>query len=219
MKQSANGQKLITDETALMVARDKRLRLRLAEIDDLKKLLQSEIVSLEKKIVTQNRQMELAREELKGIGKLVDRGLVVNTRILTTERLIAELEGKVLDFETAALRAKQDISKATQDATTLQNDREAEIGQDRQDAEAEIAKLNFKISMYKDLMGEALAIAPEAVTVGNDAAANQFFDRQDNRREATETAAEKVRRCFQEMSSRLASRRGSSPTSRGSVKA
>ena len=190
LKQSANGQKLIADETAFMVARDKRLRIQLGEIEDLKKLLQGEIVSLEKKIVTQNRQMELAREELKGVDKLADRGLVANTRVLTTERLIAELEGKVLDFETAALRAKQDISKATQDATTLQNDREAEIGQERQEAEAEIAKLNFKISMYKDLMGEALAIAPEAATVGNDAAAISFSIVRTIDGKATETAAD-----------------------------
>ena len=173
-----------------MVARDKRLRLQLGEIEDLKKLLQGEIVSLEKKIVTQNRQMELAREELKGVDKLAERGLVANTRVLTTERLIAELEGKVLDFETAALRAKQDISKATQDATTLQNDREAEIGQERQEAEVEIDKLNFRISMYKDLMGEALAIAPEAATVGNDAAAISFSIVRTIDGKATETAAD-----------------------------
>ena len=55
------GKKLIADETAFMAAREKRLRLQLAAIDDLKQLLQSEIASLEKKIATQNRQVELSR--------------------------------------------------------------------------------------------------------------------------------------------------------------
>ena len=41
-------------------------------------------------------------------------------------------------METASLRAKQDIAKATQDATSLQNDRDTEIAQDRQQAEADL---------------------------------------------------------------------------------
>ena len=121
-----------------MAARDKRLRLQLAAIEDLKQLLQNEIVSLEKKIDTQNRQVDLSRQELKGIGNLKDQGLVVNARVLSIEQTIAELEGKVLDMETAALRAKQDIAKATQDATSLQNDHDAEVAQERQQAEADI---------------------------------------------------------------------------------
>jgi exopolysaccharide production protein ExoF len=96
---------------------------------------------------------------------------VVNARVLSIERAIAELEGKVLDMETAALRAKQDISKATQNATTLQNDRDAEVAQERQAAEAEIEKLNLKIAMYRDLMAEAMAQDPQAALgTGGDAA-------------------------------------------------
>ena len=57
-----------------MAAREKRLRLQLAAIDDLKQLLQSEIASLEKKIATQNRQVELSRTELQGIGNLKEQG-------------------------------------------------------------------------------------------------------------------------------------------------
>ena len=148
-----------------MAAREKRLRLQLAAIDDLKQLLQSEIASLEKKIATQNRQVELSRTELQGIGSLEDQGLVVNARVLSIEQTIAELEGKVLDMETASLRAKQDIAKATQDATTLQNDRDTEIAQDRQQAEADIEEVTLKIAMYTNLMTEALARGPGAASM------------------------------------------------------
>jgi exopolysaccharide production protein ExoF len=170
LQETDDGRKLIADETAFKAARETRLRVQLSAIEDLKSLLQNEVASLEKKIASQNRQMELSRNELKGIGNLADKGLVVNARVLSIERAIAELEGKVLDMETAALRAKQDISKATQNATTLQNDRDAEIAQERQQAEAEIEKLNLKIAMYRDLMAEAMAQDPQAaLSTGGDA--------------------------------------------------
>ncbi|WP_246245642.1 polysaccharide biosynthesis/export family protein [Mesorhizobium zhangyense] len=162
LQDSADGKKLITDETNFKLARAKKLRDQLQSNEDLRNLLQSEIASLEKKIVTQNRQMELYRKELDSIGNLADRGLVVNSRVLSLEQSVSDLQGKVLDMETASLRAKQDISKATQDAADLQSDRDTEIAQDRQSTEADIEGLSLKIGMYKDLIAEALSHDPAA---------------------------------------------------------
>lgn len=176
LQKSPEGQKLIADETAFMEARTKRLRLQLADLDDLKRLLQSEIDSLAKKIATQNRQVELSREELKGVGNLANKGLAVNARVLSIERTTAELEGKVLDMETASLQAKQDLAKAAQDATSLQNERDTQIAQDRQQAEADINALDLKIAMNTNLMTEALGRAPDAArnTAGADAPKASF---------------------------------------------
>ncbi|MGN6303818.1 MAG: polysaccharide biosynthesis/export family protein [Mesorhizobium sp.] len=162
LNKTAAGKKLMADETSLMQARQKRLRLQLESLDNLKALLQSEIESLEKKITTQTRQTDLAREELKGIDNLAGKGLVVNQRVLTLEQTIAELESKLLDMDTAILRAKQDIAKATQDAISLQNDRDTEIAQDRQQTEADLDTMNLKMGMYSGLMVEALERAPDA---------------------------------------------------------
>jgi exopolysaccharide production protein ExoF len=189
---SPDGQKLMADETAFMAAREKRLRLQLAAIDDLKRLLQTEISSLEKKITTQNRQVELSRTELKGIGNLATQGLVVNARVLSVEQKIAELEGKVLDMETASLRAKQDIAKATQDATSLQNDRDTEIAQDRQQAEADIEEVSLKIGMYTNLMTEALTRGPATAPspAGTDAPAISYAIVRTTDGKAAETVAD-----------------------------
>jgi len=162
LRKSEAGRKLIADETALMEARQQRLRLQLAGLDDLKKLLQAEIESLQQKIATQNRQLDLSQTELKSLGNLAQKGLVVNQRILTIEQTNAELQGKILDMETASLRAKQDIAKATQDATSLQNDRNTEIAQDRQQTEADLDAVKLKMGMNSGLMTEALGRAPEA---------------------------------------------------------
>lgn len=162
LAQTPIGKKLMADETNLMETRQKRLRLQLRSLDDLKQLLESEIESLEKKIATQTRQVNLSRKELEGLGGLADKGLVVNQRVLTLEQTIAELESKVLDMETAVLRAKQDIARATQDAISLQNDRDTEIARDRQETEASLDELNRKLGMYSGLMTEALTRAPDA---------------------------------------------------------
>jgi len=162
LNKTAAGKKLMADETSLMQARQKRLRLQLESLDNLKALLQAEIESLQKKITTQTRQTDLAREELKGIDNLAGKGLVVNQRVLTLEQTIAELESKLLDMDTAILRAKQDIAKATQDAISLQNDRDTEIAQDRQQTEADLDTMNLKMGMYSGLMVEALERAPDA---------------------------------------------------------
>ncbi|MFU0504477.1 polysaccharide biosynthesis/export family protein [Pseudaminobacter sp. NGMCC 1.201702] len=192
LQETAAGKKLIADEIAFKAAREKRLQVQLAAIEDLKTLLQNEVASLEKKIATQNRQMQLSKEELKGIGGLAERGLVVNARVLTIERSIAELEGKVLDMEASTLRAKQDIAKAAQDATNLQNDREAEVAQERQQTEADIDGLNLKIAMYKDLMTEAASLDPQAAVSsgGENAPATNFSIIREADGKTTEIAAD-----------------------------
>ncbi|TWG90117.1 exopolysaccharide production protein ExoF [Mesorhizobium sp. J18] len=162
------AEKLLAEEAGFMEARRKRVELQLEGIEDLKQLLRNEIESLEKKIATQNRQIELSREELKGVGSLAERGLTVNARVLTVEQTIAEMEGKVLDMETAVLRARQDINGAEQDATNLQNDRESEISQQQQETEAKIEALTLQIEMYKKLMAEALSNAPALALEGED---------------------------------------------------
>lgn len=161
---NASDRALVDEESSYMDARRKRLDRQLKAIDDLKELLNNEIKSLEQKISTQKRQVELTEKELESISGLAERGLAKNQRVLDLQRSIAELKGKVLDYETAVLRAKQDANKATQNATNLQNDRETEIAQQRQETDAAIEAINLKIAMYESLMSETLVQAPQAAS-------------------------------------------------------
>jgi len=192
LQKTANGKKLMVDETAFKTARENRLKSQLSALDDLKTLLQNEIASLEKKIASQNRQAELSRKELGDIGNLAEKGLVVNARVLSLERSVAELEGKVLDMETSVLRARQDVSKAEQDAANLRSDRDTEIAQTRQQTEADIEALDLKIAMYKDLMGEALSHGPAAAAAAKSAAepAISYAIVREKEGRATETQAD-----------------------------
>ena len=180
----------LADEKAIMAARQGRLKRRLEALDSLEGLLEGEIKSLEQKAVTQRRQVDLAKKELKGIGSLAEEGLVVNTRILNTERTIADLEGTLLDLETEILRAKQDISKASQDAIDLQSAMDAEIAIERQQVEAKLTEANLKMQMEHGLMTEALSVAPVAALSADGAAEVEFALVRTVDGKATEIAAE-----------------------------
>ena len=140
--------------------------------------------------MTQRRQVDLAKKELKGIGSLAEEGLVVNTRILNTERTIADLEGTLLDLETEILRAKQDISKASQDSIDLQSAMDAEIAIERQQVEAKLTEANLKMQMEHGLMTEALSVAPVAALSADGAAQVEFALVRTVDGKATEIAAE-----------------------------
>jgi len=157
-----DAQKLIADEAAIMHSRKQALTLQLNALDALKTLYQNEITSLEKKMQVQNRQKDLMSKELSSIGGLADKGLVVNSRVMTLETSVADMQSKLLDLDTAALRAKQEINKATRDATDLENSRKAELANQMQETQAALDETDLKLSMYKNLMTEALVNAPEA---------------------------------------------------------
>ncbi|MDN5926831.1 MAG: polysaccharide biosynthesis/export family protein [Hyphomicrobiales bacterium] len=152
---TAEGTKLMKDETAFKETRKKKLDVQLNALADLKSLLQKEVTSLSQKMDTQQRQADLSKKELTSVGSLANKGLAVNQRVLTLEQRTADLEGKILDLETTQLQAKQAISKADQDAASLRNDFEAEVAQTRQQVESDLVAANLKIGMYKDLMAEA----------------------------------------------------------------
>ena len=147
---------LMSSEKALMTSREKRLRLQLTALADLKSLLRNEIESLNKKSETQTRQLELVQSDLDKVDSLAEKGLAVSSRRLTLEQRTADLQAALLDIDTASLKAKQDINKASQDETNLQNDWDAQLAQELQNTEQELDTLALNRGPSRDLMSEAL---------------------------------------------------------------
>jgi exopolysaccharide production protein ExoF len=156
---------IVADEMAILTSDQKNLKLKLQALDDLKGVLQAEIESLQKKITNQQRQVDLAKQQLSSIGPLAQKGLVANTRVLSSEQSIADLEGQVLDYETAILTAKQSISKATQDAIDAENTQSSNLVAARQQTEADLNEATLKVNMQKGLIAEATD--PAASVIGN----------------------------------------------------
>lgn len=162
LKGVADAAGLVESEKALMVSRDKRLKLQLTALAELKALLQSEIDSLGKKSVTQNRQLTLVMEDKERVDVLAEKGLALSARKLSTEQRVADLQAALLDIDTASLKAKQDVSKASQDETNLRNDWDAQLAQELQNTEAELDTLSLKLLTSRDLMTEALFQSADA---------------------------------------------------------
>jgi len=146
---------ILADEMAILTSDQKKLKLKLQALDDLKGVLQAEVESLQKKIVNQQRQVDLAKQQLENIGPLAQKGLVVNTRVLSSEQSIADLQGQILDYETAILTAKQSISKATQDAIDAENTQNSSLAADRQQTEADLNEAELRVNMQQGLMTAA----------------------------------------------------------------
>lgn len=146
---------IVADEMQILSSDQKALKLKLQALDELKGVLQAEIEALQKKIVNQQRQVDLAKQQLESISPLVQKGLVVNTRILSSEQSVANLQGQILDYETAILTAKQSISKASQDAIDAQNTLSSSLASNRQQVEADLNEAALRVSMQKGLIVQA----------------------------------------------------------------
>jgi exopolysaccharide production protein ExoF len=162
---SEEARAIMESEKALMASREKRQRLQLTALADLKSLLENEIDSLAKKSETQTRQLELVQGDLSKVDTLAEKGLAISSRRLALEQRTADLQAALLDIDTASLKAKQDINKASQDETNLTNDRDAELAQELQNTEQELDTLALKLGTSRDLMSEALMQSADAATL------------------------------------------------------
>ena len=168
LQQLPQAADLLASEAALMQSREKRLKLQLQALDDLKALLQAEVVTLAKKTDTETRQLQLANEDRDKVEDLAEKGLALSTRKISAEQRASDLEATLLDIDTASLKAKQDISKANQDEITLRNDWDNQLAQEMQDTDTELETLQLKLSTSESLMQETVAQSADAANIGAD---------------------------------------------------
>jgi exopolysaccharide production protein ExoF len=158
---------IVADETAILVSDQKSLKLKLDALDALKGVLQSEIESLQKKIANQQKQVDLAEQQANSIGPLAQKGLIANARLLSSQQTVTDLQGKILDYETAILTAKQSISKAEQDAIDARNTLGSSLTADRQQTEANLNEAALRVGMQKGLIAQASDPATTAALTGS----------------------------------------------------
>lgn len=175
LKEAPEGAELLASETALMKSREKRLKLQLTALADLKTLLRNEIDSLGKKSETQSRQLKLVESDREKVYNLSEQGLTVSSRRLAIEQQVADLQAGLLDIDTASLKARQDISKASQDETNLTNDWDAQLAQELQNTERELDTVALKLGTSRDLMTEAMMQSADAATVAKQTAASVTY--------------------------------------------
>jgi len=162
---------MFADEMSILETNKNAFDLRLKGLNELQELYSNEIVSLDKKVDNQNRQVDLYKRELDKTAKLVDKGLVVSSRSLGLETTLADTQADLLDLDAASLRAKQEMNKAALDTIDLKNERKSKIALDMQETKSKLDENTLQIKMYSQLMTEALVNAPNATQLtGVDAA-------------------------------------------------
>ncbi len=156
---------LALEEQLLRIRRD-RLARELAAIDEQAQLSVAEIESLERKQVTLNEQLELAEQAATNAQDLASQGLVANQRLFESGQARANIENQLLDVSTAILTARQNIASADRERISLQDTRTAEILEERQEVDGNLAETRARIAGQLAILqaleaGELVDVAPE----------------------------------------------------------
>ncbi|MGH1571573.1 hypothetical protein ACRAWG_13915 [Methylobacterium sp. P31] len=184
-------QALVADEEATARARAEAFTSQIKAADSLKALLDEQIKTLDLKIASQTKQVELSKRELQTYASLTSQGLALSTRQFALERSVAEAEARKLDYEMAALNARQDRQKADQTQNDVRNERRTKILTELTKLRGEIEQDRSKVALQESLMAEANVTGP--TVVGNpDREAQEtqpifILTRRDPKRDTTST--------------------------------
>jgi exopolysaccharide production protein ExoF len=137
-------QQIVASENTLFTARGDALRHQLEAATDLETLLTNEISVLDEKMVTQDRQVKIAQDELDDISKLVDTKILTTSRKTSLERVVADMQSGKLDMVVASMQAKQKVSETQRDALNLKGQRKSDVGQELQATNVEIEDTKLK---------------------------------------------------------------------------
>ncbi len=139
-------------EMILFQARRDGLDRQIASLGDLGALLKKEIAVLDDKMAVQDRQIDVAIEELQSISKLYNSGIVTKSRHTSLGRLVADLQGNKLDMVVASMRAQQKLSETSRDTINLRAQRQTELSRELQDTESTLEDLQMKRATTRQLL-------------------------------------------------------------------
>ncbi len=106
--------------------------------------LTEQIAGIDAQIVSQQTQSKLIDEELDGLRKLQQQGLVPNSRVLSTEREAARLKGVQAELVSNRAGAESKIGEVKLRILQINEDRRTQALGDLRDTEARIAELQEK---------------------------------------------------------------------------
>ncbi|MBY3444972.1 polysaccharide biosynthesis/export family protein [Rhizobium laguerreae] len=118
--------KLKAQELNLMRLRRVDIESQIDAASDLARLYGQQVQSLEAKINSQKRQIDLAQKELDNVNSLVSKGLVSNSRQVTVDRGVADAQGTLIDLEVALTTARQGLSEADRSKINIVNRQNSE---------------------------------------------------------------------------------------------
>lgn len=141
-------------------------------LNQLKSLLSGEVTSLQAKMQNVDQELSLRKQELSNTTTLVAKGLAIAPREYEQRETEMETEGRRLDLDTAALRAKEDIDKADQSLVQLRNKTRDEVQSELDQVEQKIPETAARIATAEMIVGNEEGAAGETGTNGGASAAD-----------------------------------------------
>ena len=128
----------------------------------LRKVYGAEVDSLRERVRLKRSEVETVENDLSRIRKLVGKGVTPESRASEFERLAADLRGEEEQLATQILRAEQGVTQTEQLLRSLVDGREQEVVEELHEAEAAFHQTMEKIQTAKELLHEAVVVAPIA---------------------------------------------------------
>lgn len=157
--------KLKAEELNLMRLRAVETNSKVEAADDLSRLYTQEIQSLEAKIVSQKRQIDLAQQELNNVNSLVSKGLTSNTRQFSVDRSLAETQSELLDLEIALTKSRQGLNESQREKADIINKRNAENQQELNTINLAVNKAGIDMQVAQ-LLGDQAGYSAELARMG-----------------------------------------------------
>ena len=159
---------LIAAETAILSAQRRQAEAQSTSLADQVELLNSQIDAFGQKETGTEEQLVIARDQLDKITALSDDGLALASRVASLQTSVSDLESRLLDTQTTALQARQDIAAAEREQAQLTDQRISDLTLERQTVDGQIGALQLKIATQQGLVQEAALYTGVAVP-GNSA--------------------------------------------------
>ena len=175
-----NVAQLIQREQSMFAAQRDAITSQLNALNQLKSLLNGEVTSLQAKTTNMDQELALMKKELSSTTTLVQQGLAIAPREYTLRETELDTEGRRLDLDTAALRAKEDISKADQSIVELQNKTRDQNQADLADVEQKLSETEARIATGATIVDRETSATANAPPSAEDAAVTCEILRRDD---------------------------------------
>jgi HlyD family type I secretion membrane fusion protein len=158
----ARTTEIIERESALFRARRDAVETQVAVLRTQIKESQQEAVALSAQITAEEHALKLQKEELEANERLLEKGYIQKTRILTLQRAVSEYEARHGEHRAEASRARQRGSELELRILTMRNQYAQQASDELKDTTTRIFDIEERIRPSKDAAARQKIVSPIA---------------------------------------------------------
>ncbi len=151
---------LLNEERSFLNINIDQLTKQIDSLTETRKLYEQEIGAVTRQIRASQAQWKSVETELNDVKALVGRGLTTNTRRMTLERFLSQIEMTEQGYQTLILRARQNISQTEQKIFDLKSERDKKLTADLQRTQQDLEDVAMKVETSQGLMQEVQFVRP-----------------------------------------------------------